>query len=1117
MTSTQQLMQFTKSILVSLDAVVKKDVKIDSDYTAVNAKISKRYHEKISQLENIRTQRISSAVSQDRNIQQKLQAALDKLVNIESEIPAEYKNKYRKTTAAAYVPKKPDFQTLSEIAARINDVTFSGHLKRIFHYDGYAFMYKMVNEFLDAIESARAFLSEEEKKSFVNLTRIKSLAEQEFRATKTEVDKKKSNYMSQNEQQLKYAAAALQSEFTKVIESPDLKRLDERILSTLSLLGAFEDDWNTYIPADSYPKEIMLGAIELPLNLPLTVCDMVKDKMPTACFSGKGITLPLSSSIGEPLQLLISYDNQQKGRAMAGIQSIILKLIRFMPSFSWCLTYIDPNDRGTNLGLLQKLATITSADICKKVYTSKEDITKRLKELEVFVDQTSAELAGVDNIYTYNATNETKIQQHFVVVNDYPTSFERNAIESLGILINNSKKCGISFIFTTSGIANNQLPSSILINARNNGTTITMDAHVYDFMFDSVITTCDSFLEKVKTVQSDGIKVDNHFSVFFKLYDTPQYKESTHTMYIPFAVGSRKHLIELELGGAQSAHALLSGRTGSGKSTTLHMFITSIVLHYHPDDVALWLVDYKKVEFAEYIRNRPPHVRFIGLERSAEFTFSLLDKIEEEFQRRLEIFKSLGVNNITEYKEKFGVRSLPRIVFIVDEFHQMTQAIRNEPRYVQILENILSEYRVFGLSCVFSDQAISDGLRGLTEKGRKQISIRIAMENDMSEIKETLSLDNSFYDDSLKSKIMTMSKGDVVFKRFSNNGEIVLDKYKTILASREERNDVSAHSQKFAGSNMKPKDVLVIDGLKRSELEISQIREHERKVNVDFSRHIPIYVGTPANLDLCFYFYLRNVTGSNIMLIGADDDLRASVLLHAIYSFKRISNTKVFVFAYETDELFVQYKEQIKTLLGQDDKFVTDLLGTCMAVDEITRLIKAKNESRILMCWLGLEEFAVEFSFQKEKQSSLKDKSVAAHSTNAVDSLINEMDALLDAFDNVPKSFEPKQTISDDLYTSFLYDARPDLNELFYKGPRYGLFSLVTYSSVKMIRQTKFIKTENFEHKIGFNMTMDDSSTYIGKGSYASGLDAISAVYDDGSGKIRTFRPYLISKERIGV
>ena len=93
----------------------------------------------------------------------------------------------------------------------------------------------------------------------------------------------------------------------------------------------------------------------------------------------------------------------------------------------------------------------------------------------------------------------------------------------------------------------------------------------------------------MKAIYNEGFKVDNRFANFFSNTEFNGYRESTQALLIPFAVDSRKRLIELELGGALTAHALLSGSTGSGKSTTLHMLITSITLNYHPDDVELWL------------------------------------------------------------------------------------------------------------------------------------------------------------------------------------------------------------------------------------------------------------------------------------------------------------------------------------------------------------------------------------------------------------------------------------------------------------------------------------------------------------------------------------------------
>lgn len=93
---------------------------------------------------------------------------------------------------------------------------------------------------------------------------------------------------------------------------------------------------------------------------------------------------------------------------------------------------------------------------------------------------------------------------------------------------------------------------------------------------------------------------------------------------------------------------------------------------------------------------------------------------------------------------------------------------------------------------------------------------------------------------------------------------------------------------------------------------------------------------------------------------------------------------------------------------------------------------------------------------------------------------------------------------------SLIYDARDDISELISKGSRFGVHSLVTYSSVKMLRQSRFVKLECFEHKIAFAMSRDDWSNYLERIRYITDLDSISAVYYDGGSATHIFRPYLI-------
>lgn len=93
-------------------------------------------------------------------------------------------------------------------------------------------------------------------------------------------------------------------------------------------------------------------------------------------------------------------------------------------------------------------------------------------------------------------------------------------------------------------------------------------------------------------------------------------------------------LFHIHLEQALNAHGLICGGTGSGKSSLLHMLISSIVMNYTPEDVEIWLSDYKITEFYSYKTNTPPHIRFIGLSKTSDFSYAFLDKIIDEMNRR---------------------------------------------------------------------------------------------------------------------------------------------------------------------------------------------------------------------------------------------------------------------------------------------------------------------------------------------------------------------------------------------------------------------------------------------------------------------------------------------------
>ena len=87
-------------------------------------------------------------------------------------------------------------------------------------------------------------------------------------------------------------------------------------------------------------------------------------------------------------------------------------------------------------------------------------------------------------------------------------------------------------------------------------------------------------------------------------------------------------------------------------------------------------------------------VKLIGVSKTPDFTFSLLDKIEEEANRRTALMNRFDAQNLAEYRRHAGEPgyvNIPRLFLVIDEFHEMSQFVSTEMEYKDKLENILRE------------------------------------------------------------------------------------------------------------------------------------------------------------------------------------------------------------------------------------------------------------------------------------------------------------------------------------------------------------------------------------------------------------------------------------------
>ncbi len=199
----------------------------------------------------------------------------------------------------------------------------------------------------------------------------------------------------------------------------------------------------------------------------------------------------------------------------------------------------------------------------------------------------------------------------------------------------------------------------------------------------------------------------------------------------------------------QRHNVLITGAVGQGKSNLISVIIHSLCWNYSPDELELYLLDFKEgvtfQSFANVGREEYlPHARAIGLESDVEFGIAVLRELYEEYQRRMRLFKDNNVRSISEFREKVPGQKLPRIVAIIDEFQLMFGGDQTAREVATLLELSVRLFRAAGIHFILSSQTLEGNIQ--LDQHRDaifgQVPIRIALKNSMSESFRTLAPDN---------------------------------------------------------------------------------------------------------------------------------------------------------------------------------------------------------------------------------------------------------------------------------------------------------------------------------------------------------------------------------------
>ncbi len=252
--------------------------------------------------------------------------------------------------------------------------------------------------------------------------------------------------------------------------------------------------------------------------------------------------------------------------------------------------------------------------------------------------------------------------------------------------------------------------------------------HMQDFA-----TKIKAYYEKKKAVKRElkDLQKDEKFWT-----ESSQFKVS-----VPVGWDINHKEVCFEIGNEQN-HTLICDHSGSGKSNFLHVLIQNLAFYYAPNEVQLFLLDYKEgVEFNAYAEpNILEHARLVSVASSVDYGMSFLSWLCKEMQERAELFKQFKVKDLSDYR-KHG--EMPRLIVVIDEFQVLfsDNSSKGKESVDQSLNTLLKKGRSYGVHLILATQT----MRG-TDINRSimaQIANRIDLPMDAEDSNSILNNDDA--------------------------------------------------------------------------------------------------------------------------------------------------------------------------------------------------------------------------------------------------------------------------------------------------------------------------------------------------------------------------------------
>lgn len=436
---------------------------------------------------------------------------------------------------------------------------------------------------------------------------------------------------------------------------------------------------------------------------------------------------------------VLPEDNQAQRRLA---HHVLLRLLQAIPPGRLELALIDPLKLGQSFAPFLPLLNVEQLMPQCRVLTRADEIEQILGKLtDETEDLIQHRFRGrISNWTEFNESNaDNPLRYKVVLLFDVPEQLSDKSLWYLERLAESGPRCGILPIIAVDGqrIEDRRFEK---LRAALSHSTHRLDAflRVTDTQKEAL-----SFSYRPEEWPRQDV-LDEFLSALSRRYlEAGRFSKSFPDLWAEYAKGATTvggfdipigwtpagEIVKLTLGATNSEHhVLLAGKTGSGKSNLLHVIIHSLCEQYAPQEVDLYLLDYKEsTEFTVYADPPLPHARLVATESDPEYGVTVLHHLAGEIEARAKLFKSLGVRDFVEYRNAHR-QSLPRVLLLIDEF----QVLFTEGRQVaesaeKLLSQLLKQGRSFGIHVLLSTQTLK-GINALSMGSLiSQLGCRVAL------------------------------------------------------------------------------------------------------------------------------------------------------------------------------------------------------------------------------------------------------------------------------------------------------------------------------------------------------------------------------------------------------